>query len=153
MSRYGESTFQSWAKPPSQTEQIKCDNAERAVTKAIRASDGLKNRSVTVFPQGSYRNRTNLGLDSDVDICVCCTESFFFDLPDGMSAQDFGIHTPAAYSYSTYKNDVEQALTSYFGHSAVARGNKAFDVHENTYRVDADVVVCFKYRWYRRDGT
>lgn len=153
MVRYGESTFQSWAKPPSQTEQIKCDNTEGAVTKAIRASGSLKNRSITVFPQGSYRNRTNVRLDSDVDICVCCTESVFFQLPDGMTAQDFGIHTPATYSYSTYKNEVGQALTSYFGSSAVTRGNKAFDVHENTYRVDADVVVCFKYRWYRRDGT
>lgn len=153
MARYGESTFQSWAKPPSQTEQIKCDNTERAVTKAIRASGSLKNRSITVFPQGSYRNRTNVRLDSDVDICVCCTESVFFQLPDGMTAQDFGMHIPATYSYSTYKNEVGQALTSYFGSSAVTRGNKAFDVHENTYRVDADVVVCFKFRWYRRDGT
>jgi hypothetical protein len=37
------------------------------------------------------------------------------------------------------------------GASGVARGNKAFDVHANTYRVDADVVACFEFRQYQRN--
>src|SRR2546426_7366713 len=44
------------------------------------------------------------------------------------------------YTYDQYKRDVEEALVNYFGRSAVVGRNKAFDVHENTYRVDADVV-------------
>jgi hypothetical protein len=39
-------------------------------------------------------------------------------------------------------------LTDFFDRGAVQRGNKAFDVHANTYRVDADVVAAFEYRWY-----
>jgi hypothetical protein len=54
----------------------------------------------------------------------------------------------AAYSYADFKNDVDAALISYFGKGAVTRGNKAFDVHANTYRVDADVVPCFEHRRY-----
>jgi hypothetical protein len=30
----------------------------------------------------------------------------------------------------------------------VSRGSKAFDLHENTYRIAADVVPCFQYRLY-----
>lgn len=28
----------------------------------------------------------------------------------------------------------------------MTRGNKAFDIHKNTYRIDADVVPCFEHR-------
>jgi hypothetical protein len=153
MSNNWEETFTSWAKPPGETEQTKSDNAERAIRKAINANSVLNNRSITVFPQGSYRNRTNVRIESDVDICALCTDSFFFDLPDRMTPDDFNISTPANYLYSDYKNDIENALVDYLGRNAVKRGNKAFDVHETTYRVDADVVACFEHRRYQRDGT
>lgn len=145
--------FRTWAQAPTETEQEKCENAGRIIRKAIDASEELRERNVVVFPQGSYRNRTNVRQDSDVDICVMCQDSFFFDLPDGMAAIDFGLNTPAAYSYAQFKNDVGTALTSYLGAGAVTRGGKAFDVHQNNYRVDADVVACFEMRRYRRDGT
>ncbi len=148
-----EDTLQSWAKPPAENEQTKCDNAVRAVRKAIDASPALKGRSIRVFAQGSYCNRTNVRTDSDVDICVLCNTSMFFDLPDGTTSSTFGIITPADYAYSTFKNDLEAALRLYFGTGFVTRGNKAFDIHENTYRIDADAVPCFEYRWYRKDGT
>jgi hypothetical protein len=153
-----ENTFQSWGKPPGETETTKCEHAETAIRKAIQASDALANRSVEVFAQGSYRNRTNVRQDSDVDICVLCRDAFYFDLPDGKRREQFGLTTEGNYSYHTYKNDVEAALRSYFGSSGVTRGNKAFDIHENTYRVDADAVPAFEYRLYDqpssyREGT
>src|SRR5712691_4130889 len=114
-----EDKFHTWAQPPSETEQEKCENAERVIRKAIEASAAMESRSVLVFPQGSYRNRTNVKMDSDVDICVMCRDSFFFALPDGMTAVDFGISTPAAYPYAQFKNDVGAALTSYLGAGAV----------------------------------
>src|ERR1700758_3486623 len=99
-----EDTFQSWSKPPGETEQTKCDNAVRAVRKAIDASPAFAKRSIAVFPQGSYRNRTNVRLDSDVDVCVLCTDSLFSNLPDGLTDADVGL-SPATYVYSQYKND------------------------------------------------
>ena len=65
-----EDTLQSWAKAPGETEQQRCDNAVTAVRKAIDASSALEGRDIRVFPQGSYRNRTNVPQDSDVDVCV-----------------------------------------------------------------------------------
>ena len=148
-----EDTFQSWGKPPSMSEQEKCDNAVRSVRRAIEGSRALDGRSITVFAQGSYRNRTNVRADSDVDVCVLCSDSIFFDLPDGKTPADLGITTPANYSFDQFKNDVGTALTTYFGQREVSRGKKAFDLHANTYRVDADVVPCFEYNWYHPNGS
>lgn len=144
-----EQTFQRWGARPSQTEQDKCENAVRAVRAAIAASASLSSRSVQVFPQGSYRNRTNVRLESDVDIAVCCYDTFFpdYSFAVGFTATDVAT-SAASYQFDEFKDDVQRALESRFGRAAVQRGNKAFDIHENTYRLDADVVPCFEHRRY-----
>jgi hypothetical protein len=147
VSRDWESTFRSWGQAPSQSERDKCENTERAIRNAITASSTLAAHSITVFAQGSYANRTNVRQDSDVDICVLCRDVFYYDLPTGITKESYGI-TAASYEYAQFKNDVGAALGDYFGSSGVTRGNKAFDVHANTYRVDADVVPTFEYRRY-----
>jgi hypothetical protein len=146
-SRDWESTFSSWGAAPGTTEQTKCDNAERAVRKAISASMKLSSKSIEVFAQGSYANRTNVCQDSDVDICVLYTGAFFSDysMSEGLSDSALG-YSDGTYPYADFKDDVEAALISYFGGDSVTRGNKAFDVHANTYRIDADVVPCFEHR-------
>lgn len=77
MSDNWEDKFTSWASPPGQTEQTKCDNAVSVIHNAIDASSALSSRAITVFAQGSYRNRTNVRADSDVDVCVLCRDSMF----------------------------------------------------------------------------
>jgi len=126
-----EDSYKSWAQAPGTTEQTKCDNAVAAIKKAIDASNSLKQRSIKVFPQGSYANRTNVRQESDVDVCILCYDTFFFELPTGKSAIDYGISTPENYTYVEYKNDVEKALKDYFGAHSVTRGKKAFDIREN----------------------
>ena len=148
-----ESSFESWANPPGETEREKMENAERAIKTAIGDSTLLDGRNVTVFPQGSYRNRTSVRQDSDVDICVLCADTFYFGLPNGMKREQFGLNSPATYEDAAFRADLDTTLRSRFGAAAISLGNKAWDVHENTYRVDADVVACFEYRDYSRDGT
>jgi hypothetical protein len=147
-----EDSLKSWAKAPGQTELDKCDNAVTAVRKAKDASAALLKHNIRVFAQGSYCNRTNVREDSDVDVCVCCTDSLFSDLPDGMQNGDFGLSS-ADYSYNSFKNDVGLALAEYFAAGHVTPGHKAFDIKENTYRIAADVVPCFEHRRYDKDGT
>jgi hypothetical protein len=142
-----EATFVSWSQGPGQTEADKCDNAESAVRDAIKSDDELENLDITIFPQGSYRARTNVRQDSDVDICVRYNGAFFVDYPEGKTGDDFG-HSDGDLRYSDFKNMVERALKNYFGSDIVTRGNKAFDIHENTYRIDADVIPTFEYRCY-----
>jgi hypothetical protein len=142
-----EDTLTAWSKGPGTTEQEKCENAERAVKKAIAGDENLSTMDITVFAQGSYRKRTNVKRDSDVDICVRLNSTFFEDYPAGKKREDFG-NVAGSITFSDYKNLVHKALNSYFGTDSVTRGDKAFDVHENTYRIDADVVAAQEYRWY-----
>jgi hypothetical protein len=151
MARDWEAGLRSWASPPSAAEQSKCENAERMTREAVRASRALTGRRIEIFTQGSYRNNTNVRLDSDVDICVRCMDVVFDDysLSGGLSRFDTGI-TPATYTYPEFKHELGEALIARFGAGGVTRGNKAFDVHANTYRLDADVVPTFEHRRYSR---
>src|SRR3569623_841498 len=149
MSRDWEATLAGWSAAPGATEQTKCENAERAVRKAISASAELSGKPVEVFTQGSYANRTNVRQDSDVDICVLYTGAFFpdYSMAEGLDNSVLGF-SDVTYSYAEFYNDVEGAMVSYFGNDSVTRGSKAFDIHANTYRIDADVVPCFDHRRY-----
>lgn len=142
-----ESTFTHWAKGPATTENKRCENAIRAIKRAIEQSDALSTRNTDVFLQGSYRNRVNIRQDSDVDIGILCRDTFYYHLPEGVTTEDASI-TPATYHYADFKNDVQEALTNYFGYDAVTRGNKAFDIKANSYRVEADIAPFFEYRHY-----
>lgn len=153
--RYPDSAFQNWAKPSSDAEDEKRDNAIRAVRGAVAAHRGLSARNVTVLAHGSYANNTEVRQESDVDIFVVCPEPFFsdFTFAQGFTREDTGI-VDSSYKYSDFKNEVHEALVNRFGQRAVSSGSKAFDVHENTYRVDADVVACLRHRLYTtRDNT
>jgi len=149
MGRDWESIFTTWSQGPSKTEQEKSENAEKQIRQAISASVKLNYRNIKVFTQGSYRNRVNVRKDSDVDIGVLCFDTYFPEYPDEnikaflkKSTQD------ATYTYQTFKNELEEALVDRFGKAAVSRGNKTFDIKENTYRVEADVAAFFEHRRY-----
>lgn len=156
MVNISETSFISWSKGPAKTESEKCENAERMVRKAIKADSHLANLDISVFAQGSYRARTNVRQNSDVDICICHNSVFFADYPEGTTHETFG-NMNATLKFADFKGMVEQALVNYFGKDGVTRGNKAFDVHANTYRIDADVVPTFERRRYtgtrNADGT
>lgn len=151
-----EDTFISWSRGPAQTESDKCDNAERIVRKAIKVDVQLANLDISVFAQGSYHARTNVRQNSDVDICIRYNSAFFPEYPQGTTHETFG-NGGNTLPFADFKNMVGIALVSYFGRTGVTRGNKAFDVHANTYRIDADVVPTFEHRRYtgrvHLDGT
>lgn len=146
-----EDKFVSWTKGLSSTEEEKCENAERMIKKAIKEDLELSEKNIEVFAQGSYCNNTNVKQNSDVDICVVCKDTFFCDLPLGKNQSDFFL-TDSNYKFSEFKNGIEKALVNKFGEVGITRGSKAFDVHSNTYRVDADVVACFEHRRYTGNG-
>jgi hypothetical protein len=151
MNQNWEEKFKRWAAPPGKTEEERCSNTEKAIRNAINASDKLNYRNIRVFTQGSYRNNTNVRADSDVDVGILCFDTFYYDFPEGYTRESFGI-TPASYHYEQFKNEVGEALVSYFGSGAVSRGNKAFDVHETSYHVEADVAAFFEHRRYSTYG-
>lgn len=150
MSKISEETLSSWTKPPSDTEESKLQNAQRMVKEALKSNEKLKTKNFDIFGQGSYANDTNVKLNSDIDINVCYLDGFYFQLGEKLTEQDVGLDTlPSTnYSFQEYKNDVEQALISYFGKENIIRKNKCLTVLGNSYRVETDVVPTWKYKRY-----
>ena len=152
MARIWESDFSVWAQPPSKTEEQRSENAIRGIRAAVNGSSNLNQRRIKVFTQGSYRNRVNVRQDSDVDLGVMLYYDAFLDeYPEGKTRADFGNYD-ADYSYSQFKDDLEGALVDHFGRVTVKRGNKAFNIRENTYHVEADVVPLVEFRRYWESG-
>lgn len=146
-----EETLRRWSGPASASEDEKRDRAERLVRAAIAASNRVP-ATVRVFAKGSYANNTNVRLDSDVDVAVTWTETYFYDQlfqASGLSPAQLGV-VPAQRSVNTrqFKDDVESALVDAFGRSAVVRHNRCLTVRETTARLEADVVPSFNYRRY-----
>ena len=111
MTRDWEGTFNSWAQPPGKTEEQRSENAIGDIRNAINRSSKLKNRQITIFTQGSYRNRVNVRKDSDVDIGVMLYQYFLPQYPEGKNAADFN-HFDVDYTFLQFKNEIEEAWST-----------------------------------------
>ena len=147
MSNNWEETFARWSKPPSESEEERCSNAIRMIKEALNNHSDLKDRNTSIIIQGSFRNNTNIRRDSDIDICIILMDAFFSDYPEGYKKEDYNIES-SEYTYKQFKNSVEEALKQKFGTSSVHRGNKAFSIDSNSYRVKGDVLATLEFRHY-----
>jgi len=68
-----------WIKPSSENEQDRQERALHMVSRAINGWSGFDDTDYIVYPKGSYYNRTNVRLDSDVDIVVQLQECLYYD--------------------------------------------------------------------------
>ncbi len=147
-----EEQINRWANPPSDTESEKCANAVKQITSALRDHFGDK---VSFIRQGSHHNRTNIRLDSDVDLAVVHSATYFPGT-SGMTEADKQLYecyrSPVTYPYSQFKAEVNEVLQKKFGLANTQRKNKCIRVNGNTSRVNADVVPAFTYRRYRSFG-
>lgn len=176
--KFTESMLNAYSQPLSATEEEQCRNAIRMVADALktfgftddnaaiaplypdtfsyslqmhRSSDS---RRIKLFVQGSYANNTNVRTNSDVDVAVIQEEVFRTEYRASgtvypQSNADYGF-TTVSVGARTFKDEVQEVLKEKFG-SDVERKNKSIKVHGNTYRKDADVVPCRRYRDYRQD--
>lgn len=151
MTRDWEADFNVWAQPPTKSEERRSENAIGSIRRAVQLSSKLNRRNTKVFTQGSYRNRVNVRRDSDVDVGVMLYDFFLSQCPEGKTQRDFGI-VDADYSYMQFRKDLDESLVDYFGDPSVKRGNKAFKIRENSYRVEADVAPFFEFRQYWDNG-
>jgi hypothetical protein len=138
----------NWSKPISTSEDQKCKNALSQVSEVLRNKFGSK---ISIFLQGSYRNNTNVKLDSDVDIVIRYDNVFRYDIGSLSEEQIKVFHetyTNSEYTFGQFKNDCKQALDLTFGNQ-VERKNKCIQILGNTYRVNADVVPCFVMKRFR----
>jgi hypothetical protein len=149
-----EELLTQWSQGPSQAEQDRWARTAHEISDALKNYPSLHTRSLEIFVQGSFANRVNVRKESDVDVCSLCSDTYFYDNPLGHSIQEYvPSFTPATYNYQDYKNDVQAALVARFGHESVKRGNKAIDVHNRRYDIDADVIPTFEYKDYRTSAS
>lgn len=122
-----EETFTAWSKGPSTTENAKCENAESVISAILKTDETLATLPIRVFTQGSYKVRTNVRQDSDVDICILRTDAFFYDRAPGLTSDPTASLSAPSLSFSGFKDLVHAALLSELGNNGVTRGDKAFD--------------------------
>lgn len=173
--KFSEEQLKKYALPISQTEEERCKNALRMVRDAMKLigySDGDKeirlyesdtyaysleirsndNKELTLLVQGSYANNTNVRAQSDVDLAVILESTFIPEYRAGVTRENYGF-TEGTFTAKALKDEVQQALNAKFNNQGVERGNKSIKVSGNSYRVDADVVPCYRLRDYRNDYT
>jgi len=146
-----EDQLARWARAPSETEEGKCQNAVTRITKAIRVKFGDR---VSIFLQGSYRNRTNVRLDSDVDTVVRLNDIYFGDI-NAMSEADKERYRQipnSEFTYSQFKRDVESVLKDTFGSNLVERHKRCIRVLKDSQWANADVLPCFVHKRFRSFG-
>src|SRR5262249_9797062 len=103
---------------------------------------------VAVHLQGSYGNDTNVWADSDVDIVLCHTGAFYYDISrmtqDEQNAFTGTFSANAAYGYTDFKKDADAYVKGLYNN--VVGGKKALHIPGNQNRRDADVLVCQEFR-------
>ena len=141
-----EEQLARWAKAPSETEEGKSRVAVDRITKAIKAEFGSR---VRIFLQGSYKNRTNVRLDSDVDMVVCYTNVYYYDtmsLSDESKSLFKSLSTTSDYKFSQFRTKIESILREEFGYGDVDPKEKCINIKGNSCRVNADVVPAFVHK-------
>lgn len=147
-----EEKLSGWTSPSSNTEKDKQDRTERMIREAINSHRPFDNCSLKVFAKGSYANNTNVRSDSDVDIAVECTEVLYWE------ESEEGIHSPGTpyegiWTPSKLRTELIAAMTAKFPGQVDSSGSTAIQINSSSARVDADVVPCFSYCYYSKEGT
>ena len=143
-----ETQLDSWSKQGYVTQSQQTYASIRGVLDSADAP--YRGRSFNIFLQGSYGNDTNIYADSDVDVVIALTSTYYDDT-SGLSEEEKVLYreafSPASYSYFQFKAEVLAHLRSKFGVGVVG-GKKAIFVPGTSSRRDADVLAAAQYRKY-----
>lgn len=142
-----EDKLAGWTGPSSATEQDKQDRTERMIRDAVSAHEPFRDMSCDVYVKGSYANNTNVRSDSDVDVAVECREVIYYD-PHTPGAAPSATPYTGVWTPAKLRSELVAALRAKFGDSVDTSGSTAIHVTSSSARVEADVVPCFKYRYY-----
>ena len=143
-----EDQLETWSHQGSVQQSAATYQAIKTVLESSQAP--YANRRFNVFLQGSYGNNTNVWAESDVDIAICLTSTFYSDI-DKLSPEEKQRYdrnrTPSEYSINQFKDEVTSWLRRNFG-NGVTPGNKAISVPGSNNRREADVLTCAEHRQY-----
>ena len=103
----------------------------------------------SVYPQGSYANKTNIAADSDVDLVVALTSSFYPNKKDLslIESEEYDkYYERADRTWRDFRDAVTRILRQDFW---VVEGSKAVKVRSGLIRLPADVLIALEHRHYK----
>ena len=110
--------------------------------------DGRLEGTWSVYPQGSYANKTNIAADSDVDLVVALTSSFYPDRAklSFLEREEYDkYYERAEQTWREFRDAVTRILRQDFW---VVEGSKAVKVRSGLIRLPADVLIALEHRYY-----
>ena len=121
--------------------------AHMPVREALDAYQSLSRFKYEVFLQGSYKNDTNLGGDSDVDVVVRLSSKLKPSVAalSGEQLQKNGSHRFVHQQWESFRGEALKALRARFGKSAKS-GRKTLKVPKGKIPSDADLVVTVSHK-------
>ena len=139
-----ESTLSGWSHHEAGTA---FKQAHLPIRKGLEAYIWPSEFKYEVFLQGSYKNDTNLGGDSDVDVVVRLTTKLKPSVADltGERLQGNGSHRFVHERWKSFRDHAMKAMSARFG-NAVKSGRKTLKVPKDKLPADADLVVTLSYR-------
>lgn len=144
-----EAQLVTWSHRGSVTQSASTYQSIKQTLESVHAS--YAGKSFRVYLQGSYGNETNIYAESDVDVVIELSTTFYHDVEtlEPSQQQRFHANYPAAtYSLYEFKNEVFAHLRSIYG-QGVKAGDKAIFIPGNGNRRDTDVIVAAEYRKYQ----
>ena len=139
-----ESTLSRWSHHQAATA---FKRAHMPIRKAMEEHKGLSQFTYEVFLQGSYKNDTNLGGDSDVDVVVRLASKLDPGVVAlaGADLQRADSHKAAHKHWQLFRRNALRAVRARFGDEA-SSGRKTLKIKKGTLQADADLVVTLRYR-------
>ena len=139
-----ESTLSSWSHHEAGTA---FKQAHVPIREALELHEGLSQFKYDVFLQGSYKNDTNLGGDSDVDVVVRLSSKLkpVVAALTGERLQKDGSHRFVHQQWRSFRDEALKALRARFGRAAKS-GRKTLKVPKGRIPADADIVVTVSHR-------
>ncbi len=123
-----------------------------SIKSCIESINWNEDVSYDIYLQGSYKNSTNIRGNSDVDLVVELSSTFYHNakqLPTEQLTEFDAFFGPGKYKLEAFKKVVVDSLVNHYGRELVLEGNKSIKVKGANGRLDADVVCCAQYREYR----
>ncbi len=117
------------------------------IRKAMDEHKGLSQFNFEVFLQGSYKNDTNLGGDSDVDVVMRLASKLKprMAVPTGKQLKKDVSHKVAHQRWKSFHDEALKAMRAAYGKDA-SSGRKTIKVAKGKIQADADLVVTLSYR-------
>lgn len=112
------------------------------------AAAKLDGMTYTIYPQGSYANKTNIAADSDVNMVIALRSAFYPNKeklkPE--EREEYARHYERSdLTWQRFRDVVVSALESNY---LVQESSKCAKVRSNLIRLPADVLIALDYRYY-----